>query len=93
MASVDGDFRWGRKVQYADSQAEDHELKNGIHFADYIRRVDVPESQFAFGLRGQQIRFLSVVPNRRERIATIELLKGPDDSAPIVMAATVETGD
>ncbi len=30
------------RLHYADGQTEDHELKNGIHMADYIRRVDVP---------------------------------------------------
>ena len=78
------------RLHYADGQNEDHELKNGVHFADYIRRVDVPESKFAFALRGQQIRFLSVIPQRRERIETVELIKGPDDTAPVVMAVTVE---
>ncbi len=38
-------------------------LKNGIHFADYIRRVDVPESKFAFPLRGRQIRYLAINPS------------------------------
>ena len=36
----------------ADGKTEDHPLKNGEHFADYIRRVDVPGSKFAFALRG-----------------------------------------
>ncbi|MGE3408925.1 MAG: PVC-type heme-binding CxxCH protein [Pirellulales bacterium] len=81
------------RLHYTDGQAEDHELKNGIHFADYIRRVDVPESKFAFALRGQQIRYLSIIPQRREPIESIELVKGADDSAPIVMAVTVETGE
>ena len=30
------------RLHYADGKTEDHELKNGVHFADYIRRVDVP---------------------------------------------------
>ena len=45
-------------------KTEDHELKNGVHFADYIRRVDVPGSKFAFALRSQQVRYLSVSPKR-----------------------------
>jgi hypothetical protein len=43
-------------------------LKNGEHFGDYIKRVDVPGSQFAFALRDQQIRYLSVTPKRQETI-------------------------
>jgi len=79
------------RLHYADGQTEDHALKNGEHFADYIRRVDVPQSKFAFALRGQQMRFLTVVPARAESIKQIELRKGPDRSAPVVMAVTVET--
>jgi putative heme-binding domain-containing protein len=79
------------RLHYADGETEDHELKNGVHFADYIRRVDVPGSEFAFRLRGQQIRYLSVQPHRSEVIKEVELVKGPDRTAPVVMAVTVET--
>ena len=79
------------RFTYADGQTEDHPLKNGVHFADYIRRVDVPESKFAFALAGgQQLRFLTVRPSRNEPLASVTLLKGSDDTAPIVMAATAE---
>ena len=79
-------------LQYADGKTEEHELKNGVHFADYIRKVDVPESKFAFALRNQQIRYLSVTPKRTDAaIKSIELVKGKDDTVPIVMAVTVET--
>ena len=80
------------RLHYADGKTEDHELKNAVHFADYSRRVDVPESKFAFALQQQQIRYLSVVPKRTEAVVKqIELVKGKDVSAPIVMAVTVET--
>lgn len=78
------------RLHFADGMTEDHKLINGIHFADYIRRVDVPESQFAFQLGGQQVRYLAVRPKRQEKITQIELIKGSDNSAPIVMAVTVE---
>jgi hypothetical protein len=79
------------RLKYVDGATEDHELKNGIHFADYIRRVDVPESQFAYQLGGGQLRFLSIQPHRAETIERLDLIKGPDASAPVVMAVTVET--
>jgi uncharacterized protein len=79
------------RFTYEDGKTEEHELKNGVHFADYIRRVDVPESQFAFSLRGQQIRYFAVNPKRDATIKTVELVKGPDRTAPVVMAVTVET--
>jgi hypothetical protein len=78
------------RLHYEDGKTEDHALKNGIHFADYIRRVDVPESQFAFGLRGRQIRYLAIHPERSDKIKEIEFVKGPDQTAPVVMAVTVE---
>ncbi|MCY2967807.1 MAG: hypothetical protein NT069_29955, partial [Planctomycetota bacterium] len=81
------------RLHYADGQKEDHPLKNGEHFADYIRRVDVPGSKFAFDLRGRQIRYLAVIPQRGEVIKSIEFVTGTDRSAPIVMSATVETRD
>jgi hypothetical protein len=79
------------RLHYADGQAEDHALRNGEHFADYIRRVDVPGSKLAFLLRGQQLRYLAVQPQRDAAIDRIELVKGPDATAPVVMAVTVET--
>jgi len=78
------------RLHYEDGKTEDHALKNGEHFADYIRRVDVPGSKFAFDLRGRQVRYLAIHPLRQSKIERIELVKGSDDSAPIVMAATVE---
>jgi putative heme-binding domain-containing protein len=81
------------RLHYADGQTEDHALKNGVHFADYIRRVDVPESKFAFSLRGKQVRCLAVRPQRAEAIRQIEFVKGPDDTAPVLLAVTVESPD
>ncbi len=79
------------RLHYANGETEDHPLKNGEHFADYIRRVDVPESQFAFDLAGRQIRYLAVEPKRQDTIERIELAKGPDETAPVVMAVTIES--
>jgi putative heme-binding domain-containing protein len=81
------------RLHYADGKTEDHPLKNGEHFADYIRRVDVPGSKFAFDLGGRQVRYLAVHPKRQTSIERIELVKGTDDTAPVVVAVTVETLD
>ena len=79
------------RLHYDDGKTEDHLLKNGEVFADYIRKIDVPDSTFAFSLRGQQIRYLTVRPKRpTEIIKDIEFVKGPDITSPIVMAVTVE---
>jgi putative membrane-bound dehydrogenase-like protein len=78
------------RLKYADGTVEDHALQNGVHFADYIRKVDVPGSKFAFDLAGRQLRYLTITPKRSEPIATIELVKGNDPTAPVVMAITAE---
>jgi uncharacterized protein len=79
------------RLKYDDGSSEDHEFLNGEHFADYIRRVDVPKSQYAFALRGQQIRYFSLVPKKTDKIKEIQLLKGAEkETSPIVMAITVE---
>ena len=80
------------RLHYADGSTEDHSLKNGVHFADYIRRVDVPESEFAFALRGRQMRYLAIQPQRVDAvIERIEFIKGEDRTAPVVMAVTLES--
>ena len=53
--------------------------------------MDVPGSKFAFDApRQQQIRYLTVEPKRKDKIERIELVKGPDATAPLVMAVTLE---
>ena len=78
------------RLNYEDGVTEDHPLINGEHFADYIRRVDVPKSEFVMMLRGQQVRYLSVLPKRTEKITTLELIKGDDPTAPMFAAVTIE---
>ena len=79
------------RLHYADGKTEDHPLRDGVEFADYIRVVDVPGSQLAFKLDGHQLRHVRVEPERSEPIDRIELIKGPDRTAPVVMAVTLET--
>lgn len=78
------------RVVYEDETTEDHELLNGRHFADYIRRTEVPESEYAFSAPRHQMRYLAVYPKKTTPVERIELVKGPDRTAPIVMAMTIE---
>jgi hypothetical protein len=78
------------RIHYEDGSTEDHELKNGVEFTDVNGSKDVPGSKLAYKLGGQQVRYLTVVPRKKQTIASIELVKGGDRSAPIVLAATVE---
>ncbi|MBX3421167.1 MAG: c-type cytochrome [Pirellulaceae bacterium] len=80
------------RLTYADGQVEEHPLLNGIHIADYVRRVDVPGSEFAFDLSGRQLRYLAIQPARPESVVKIDLVTGSGSLAPLVMAITVETG-
>ncbi|MEI6235230.1 MAG: PVC-type heme-binding CxxCH protein [Planctomycetota bacterium] len=90
----DGSVSMIVRLDYDDGKTEDIPLKDGVHFADYIGHFDVPESKQAFKLRGQQIRYFSVKPQRPDaKIKQIQLVKGPDHTAPVVMAVTVEPGE
>lgn len=79
------------RLKYADGQTEDHITRNGEVWADYIRRVDVPGSKFAYSVRGQQIRYFTVTPKRAEPLESLELIKGNDSTSPVIMAITVES--
>ncbi|MEI8380434.1 MAG: PVC-type heme-binding CxxCH protein [Planctomycetota bacterium] len=79
------------RLKYADGQTEDHITRNGEVWADYITKVDVPGSKFAYRLRGQQIRYFTVTPKRAEKIESIDLVKGNDATSPVIMAITVES--
>ena len=82
------------RLHYADDTVEDHPIRNGVELADYIRVVDVPGSKLAFRLRGgQQVRYFAIHPKKSAAIDRIELVKGNDATAPVVMAVTVESPD
>ncbi len=89
-ASGKGSVSMTVRLTYADGSTEDHKLINGEHFADYIRRVEVPGSVFAFMAGGQQMRTLSITPKKAEPVKTVELIKGQDQTAPMVLAITAE---
>jgi serine/threonine protein kinase len=80
------------RLRYADGQTEDHELRNGEHLADYVKRVDVIGSTFAFLTRnGKQVRYATVIPARDAVVKELELVKGENDgTAPIFFAMTLE---
>ncbi|MFM8284888.1 MAG: PVC-type heme-binding CxxCH protein [Planctomycetaceae bacterium] len=79
------------RLIYDDGATEDHPLVNGEHLADYVRRIDVPQSTFAADLGGRQVRTVRIEPKRTDPVARLELVKGTDDTAPIVMAITIES--
>lgn len=79
------------RLRYDDGQTEEHRFINGRHFADYIRRNDVPDSVFAFDLNGKQLRYLWLNPKRSNTIDRVEFIKEGDNAvAPIILAMTVQ---
>jgi hypothetical protein len=80
------------RLIYSDGETEDHPMVNGVHMADYIRKVEVPESRFAFELNnGHQIRTIEIKPRRDVSLSSVKLVKGTDNTSPIVMAITIES--
>ncbi|MBX9585557.1 MAG: serine/threonine protein kinase [Gemmataceae bacterium] len=97
--NVDGDANKGKvavtvRVKYADGRVEEFAWVNGVHVADWIKRADVPGSEFAFGDdQNHQMRYLAVRPSDiGAEVAEVELVKGPDvpELTPFVLAVTVE---
>ncbi|HYG76608.1 MAG TPA: LamG-like jellyroll fold domain-containing protein [Planctomycetota bacterium] len=79
------------RLQYEDGKSEDHPLHNGVHIADYIRQVEVPESKFAFKCGEQQVRYLALKVGRPDvPIKNIEFVKGEDKTAPVIAAVTLD---
>ena len=82
------------RVKYTDGETEEHRYINGVHFADYIQRVEVPGSSYAFDLNGKQLRYLWLIPKKAKVIESIELAKEADNTfAPIIMAITTQQAD
>ena len=78
------------RLHYADGQTEDHSLVNGVHFADYLGHTEVSGSQLAFSLGRQQIRYFKIEPKRSVPLDNLELIKGEDRTAPVIMSITAE---
>jgi putative membrane-bound dehydrogenase-like protein len=78
------------RLKYEDGTTEDHPLKFGVDLADINGEKDVPGSKRAFRLGVQQVRYLTINPEKDAPIASLDLVKGPDPTAPVVIAATVE---
>ncbi len=89
-----GDAARGRpamkvRVQYADGSSEEHVLKNGEYFADYIGRAQVPQSADAgdFTRRGQ-LRYFALNLNKRAALAKVALESFDNDIVPCTVAIT-----
>jgi uncharacterized protein len=89
-ASESGTTSMVMRITYADGTTENDAFVNGVHFADYLGHTEVKGSQLAFSLGRQQIRYFKVEPKRAEVIESVELIKGTEKTAPLIMAITAE---
>jgi putative heme-binding domain-containing protein len=80
--------------RYEDGAAEETVLYDGVEFADWIRRVDVPGSAHAEGLVKEgapgQVRWFTLVPPRRGPIRSLDLESYDNHLAPTFLAITAE---
>ncbi len=80
--------------RYADGSSEEATLQNGVEFADWIGRFDVPGSSFADGLLAQdswgQVRRFSLQPREKKVVESIVLESFDNEIAPTILAMTAE---
>jgi putative heme-binding domain-containing protein len=79
-------------VVYASGEKESFALKNGVAFADYIRPVEVPGSQYVEGITdGQQMRLLTLKLTKKG-VAKSLILESPGDNhtVPVIAAITAD---
>ncbi|MCE9594313.1 MAG: ThuA domain-containing protein [Planctomycetes bacterium] len=80
--------------KYADGQSEEVVLKDGVEFADWIGRNDVPGSVFCESVvrddSAGQLRTFALAPKRDVAIASVVLESFDNDRAPTWVALTAE---
>lgn len=79
-------------VVYAGGEKEEFVLRNGVHFSDYVRNVEVPGSSYVEGITdGQQMRLISLDLTKKA-VAEKLILESPagNPTAPVVAAITAD---
>lgn len=81
-------------LHYAGGAVQEIMLRSGHEFADYIRRIDVPGSQFAEGIaRTKNVRTFSIQPDRSEAVQKLVLESPNNRIAATTIAITAEVGE
>ena len=81
-------------LHYAGGAVQEVMLKAGHEFADYIRRIDVPGSQFAEGVaRTKNVRTFSIRADRSETVRALVLESPLNRIAATTIAITAELAD
>jgi type 1 glutamine amidotransferase len=79
-------------LHYADGEQERFTFVNGVHFADYVRPIEVPGSRYVEGItQGQQMRLLTIECGRTAVVERV-VLESPEGNrtAPVVVAITAD---
>ena len=82
-------------VHFADGQKEELLTHDGVEFADYIGRFDVPGSKPVRGVlqNGAQLRWYTKLLQRTGEIASITMESFANEVAPTTIAVTAELAD
>ena len=80
-------------IVYTDGQTEEMVFRNGVEFADYYNRTDVPGSKFVKLLSDHQIRFFTKALKRTAPIDKLILESTGGNAAPTLAAITAELAD
>jgi uncharacterized protein len=81
-------------VHFKDGAKKELELKNGVEFADYNGKYDVPGSREAQGLmRGGQVRWFTKELGREGQIEKLTIESFDNAVAPAFVAITAELGE
>lgn len=84
-------------VQFDDGRTEEIILRNGVEFADYIARIDVPGSEALANLdrllmQGRQLRYFAKPLSRPGIVQKLTLASYANDVAPTFVSITAEVG-
>ncbi|MDB6072242.1 MAG: hypothetical protein JWL81_3413, partial [Verrucomicrobiales bacterium] len=82
-------------VNYVDGQKEEIVARDGVEFADYIGRFEVPGSKFVPGLlsNSAQLRWYTKLLKRTEAIKSVVLESFANGVAPTTLAVTAELAE
>jgi putative heme-binding domain-containing protein len=85
-------------AQFAGGETEEIVMRNGVEFADYIGRYDVPGSEALANLddllqQGRQLRYFSKPLTKRGVVEKLTLASYANEVAPTIVSITAEIGD
>jgi putative membrane-bound dehydrogenase-like protein len=85
-------------AHYAGGATEEFILRNGVEFADYIAKIDVPGSEALANLddllqQGRQVRYFARSLTKKGLLEKITLVSTASEIAPTFVALTVELGE